>query len=45
MEELFVMESELQAFKNRHPEYNNFEPVYNQYGDLAGYVASVVEED
>ena len=41
MEELFVCASELAAFKARHPEYNNYEEVYNKYGELAGYVASV----
>lgn len=45
MEELFVLASELVAFKARHPEYNNFEEVRDKYGELAGYNASVVEEN
>lgn len=45
MEELFVCASELAAFKARHPEYNNYEEVYNKYGELAGYVASVENEN
>ena len=45
MAELFVFASELAAFKEINPEYNNFEEVKNKYGELAGYNASVVEEN
>ncbi len=45
MEELFVLVSELAAFKARHPEYNNFEEVKDKYGDVVGYNASIVEEN
>lgn len=44
-EELFICASELSAFKARHPEYNKYEEVYNKYGELAGYVARVVEDE
>lgn len=45
MEKLFVCTSELAAFKERHPEYNHFEEVKNKYGELAGYNASIVNEN
>lgn len=45
MEVLFVCTSELAAFKARHPEYNHFEEVKNKYLELAGYNASVVDEN
>ena len=45
MAELFVCASELAAFKERNPEYNHFEEVKDKYGELAGYNASVVEEN
>lgn len=41
MDELFVFESELNAFRYHHPEYNNFEKVTYDNGQLAGYVASI----
>ncbi len=44
MEELFVLISELTAFKARHPEYN-FEEAKDKYGNVVGYNASVVEEN
>lgn len=43
-EELFVCASEIEAFKVRHPEYNAYKEVYNEYGELAGYVVRVVED-
>lgn len=43
-EKLFICASELETFKVRHPEYNEYKEVYNKYGELAGYVASVVED-
>lgn len=45
MKKLFVCASELATFKARHPEYNHFEEVKNKYGELAGYNASVVNEN
>ena len=45
MEKLFVCESELKAFKVRHPEYNYFEEQKDKFGTLVGYNASVVEEN
>ena len=45
MEILFVCASELVAFKERHPEYNHFEEVKDKYEELAGYNASVVDEN
>lgn len=44
-EELFIMPSELSAFKARHPEYNHFEEVKDKYGNVAGYNCSIVEEE
>lgn len=43
-ETLFICASELEAFKVRHPEYNEYEEVY-KYGELVGHFASVVEDD
>lgn len=40
-EELFICASELESFKVRHPEYNEYEEVYNKYCELAGYIARV----
>ena len=45
MEILFVCASELATFNARHPEYNHFEEVKDKYGELAGYNASVVDEE
>ena len=45
MEKLFVCESELSTFKTRHPEYNHFEEQKDDFGELIGYNASVVEEN
>lgn len=45
MEELFICASELSVFKARHPEYNNFEEVKDQFGEVVGYNASVVNEN
>ena len=45
MEKLFICASELATFKARHPEYNHFEEVKDKYGELAGYNASVVDEE
>ena len=45
MEILFVCASERATFKARHPEYNHFEEVKDKYGELAGYNASVVDEE
>lgn len=43
-EELFICASELEAFKVRHPEYNEYEELYNKYDELAGYVARIVKD-
>ena len=45
MEKLFVFESELSAFKVRHPEYNHFEEQKDDFGELIGYNALVIEEN
>ena len=44
-EELFIFASELEAFKVRHPEYNEYKEVYNKDGELEGYIARVVENE
>ena len=44
-EELFICASELESFKVRHPEYNEYKEVYNKYGELEGYVARVIENE
>ena len=45
MKKLFICESEFVAFTTLHPEYNHFEEVKDKYGELAGYNASVVNEN
>lgn len=45
MKKLFVCASELATFRARHPEYNHFEKVYNEDRELAGYIASVINEN
>lgn len=41
MKELFLCANELIAFKVRHPEYKIYKEVYNKYGELSGYIASI----
>ena len=45
MEELFVFETELEIFKQCHPEYNVYEEQYDKYGDLVGYIAKIEEDN
>lgn len=45
METLFILLSEVEAFKHRHPEYNNFEEVYDKENNLVGYNASIIVEE
>ena len=45
MKRLFICESEFVAFTTLHPEYNHFEEVKDKYGELAGYNASIVNEN
>ena len=45
MEELFICASELSVFKARHPEYNNFEEVKDELGEVVGYNASIVDKE
>ena len=45
MAKLFVCESELEAFKVRHPEYNYFEEQKDKFGTLVGYNASIIKEN
>lgn len=44
METLFILLSEVEAFQQLHPEYNNFEEVYDKENNLVGYNASIIEE-
>lgn len=41
--ELLICASELSVFKAHHPEYNHFEEVKDEYGEVAGYNCSIIE--
>ena len=45
MNKLFICESELSAFKTRHPEYNSFTEVKDKEGNLVGYDCEIVNEN
>lgn len=41
MKSLFVLLSEVSAFKTLHPNYNKYEEVYDKYHEHIGYLASI----
>lgn len=45
METLFILLSEVEAFRQLHPEYNDFEEVYDKDYNLVGYNASIIVEE
>lgn len=44
MEEIFILKDELSQFQFKHPEYNHFEKVKDNYNEVIGYNASIIQK-